>query len=74
MVDYIIYMEEIVYSNVQAKSCSGSCTYTCNGSTFTNPSDDCSPGCSCDMGDPWTESCNGGECIGPELTCTVPCV
>jgi hypothetical protein len=26
------------------------------------------------MGDPWTESCNGGQCIGPELNCTVPCV
>jgi len=67
--------EEIVYSNVQAKVCTGSCTYSCNGSAFTNPSSDCSPGCSCDMGDPWTDFCNGGECVSPpELTCTVPCV
>ena len=68
-------MEEIVYSNVQAKSCSGGCNYNCDGGTFTFSSSNCSPGCSCDMGDPWTESCNGGECVSPpENSCYVPCV
>ena len=41
-------MEETVYSNVQAKSCSGSCTYSCNGTVWTKDTDTCSSGCSCD--------------------------
>jgi hypothetical protein len=41
-------MEEIVYSNVQAKGCSGSCVYSCTDLIWAQDTNTCSPGCSCD--------------------------
>jgi len=64
MVDYIIYMEEIVYSNIQAKpSCSGSCAYSCTNLIWTKNTDTCSSGCACDdsgMGISVGDSCDPG--------------
>ena len=68
-------MEEIVYSNIQAKSCSGQCTYSCGMSGFELQSNGCSSGCNCSTGDDWTNFCNGGDCVlGYETGCSVGCV
>jgi len=40
-------MEEIVYSNIQAKPCTGSCTYRCTDLVWTKNTDTCSSDCSC---------------------------
>jgi hypothetical protein len=72
-------MEEIVYSNIQAKpSCSGgNCNYSCGLSGFELSFDGCSPlGCSCDTtSSDWTSGCNGGDCVnGYESGCTTGCI
>jgi hypothetical protein len=43
-----VFMEEIVYSNVQAKSCSGSCSYSCTDLIWAQDTNPCRLGCSCD--------------------------
>lgn len=72
-------MEEIVYSNVQAKSCTGECIYDClepnPDSLYTFRSSNCSPGCSCSTSAPeWTSQCNDGGCVpGYDSSCSIPC-
>jgi len=76
MVDYIIYMEEIVYSNVQAKSCTGSCAYYCDiDSIYKFWNSNCSTGCSCSTSaTEWTNDCNDGSCVpGYDTECSIPC-
>jgi len=72
-------MEEIVYSNIQVKSCSGQCAYSCSLSGFFElmpNGNGCSVGCNCDTTGPdWISGCNGGECVnGYEDGCTTGCV
>jgi hypothetical protein len=71
-------MEEIVYSNVQAKVCSGQCTYSCglNGFELDPNGNGCSAGCNCDTtSDSWISGCNNGECAtGYETGCTTGCI
>jgi len=54
--------------------CSGSCNYVCMGGVYELDQSNCSSGCSCLTSIPeWAATCNGGECIGPEISCDIPC-